>query len=305
MINFVLRAVLERLCKYEKYGTNTDFLRNFSQKLFFAQFFNTAIAFTLVQVQVGNYYGPGGLLQGVYQIHLLNAALPFVYTVIDSGYLIKYFKRKKIEKDAAEGKPIMMVQRELDAIYENPQFSFAMKYAGYVKTVCSASLFTSIVPLAMLYSLISLFFSYWLDKWVMLRRRARGVAFGPEFPIEFIEYLEYPVILFAIGNIGFFYQLTTLHSQSWTAYVVAILGAVLGIVAAIAPMEKVNEYLFPIPDMELAQEKYSEIKMKLPEDYDRFNPATRDIALEAYRAAKEGSASIKRSSILKQENDNL
>jgi len=138
-----------------------------------------------------------------------------------------------------------MTQKELNDIFEDPKFPFAQRYAGYVKTVCSAALFTSIVPMAMLFSLISLFFSYWMDKVIMFKKRSRGVAYGPEFPMEFIEFLEYPMILFSLGNIYFMWAIADFGDDP-TNYALSIFGATIGILNALLPMDSINTWLFPV-----------------------------------------------------------
>ncbi len=48
--------------------------------------------------------------------------------------------------------------------FENPPFDFATKYAVYTKTITSAAFFAPLCPMAMVWAVIGLIGSYWIDK---------------------------------------------------------------------------------------------------------------------------------------------
>jgi hypothetical protein len=91
-----------------------------------------------------------------------------------------------------------MISYNIQRIFEYPEFTFSDRYAFYFKIICSAAFYAPLVPLVLVWAGIYFVAIYWIDKFQMLRRRSRGKAVGSELLIEFMEFLEYPIILFAV-----------------------------------------------------------------------------------------------------------
>jgi len=94
---------------------------------------------------------------------------------------------------------------------------------------------------------------------MMLRKRSRGPSIGPELPFQFLDFLEYSMIFFSIGNFLFNFFIIKFGIQH---QILIVLGLVIGIVHAIIPTDLINEKLFPSKDEALTDDKYSTSKYK-------------------------------------------
>jgi hypothetical protein len=59
-----------------------------------------------------NFWGTGGLIQGMTMIFLTNALATPIQAIIDVGYFLKVYERHKLKKEAALGK-CFLTQAEL------------------------------------------------------------------------------------------------------------------------------------------------------------------------------------------------
>jgi len=195
-------------------------------------------------------------------------------------YWIRKYKMKKARGPAGK----KMFQKDLNATFEYPPFYFAYKYAYLCKTVMSAALYAPLVPLVIPMTVVGIFAQYWLDKWIMLRHCSRQRSVGPELAKSMIEHLELPLIMFSFGNAFFNLYVTT---QTTSDLTLQLIGLAIGIANAVLPMDDINEYLFKIKEEVPGHEKYSDMRLEFLEDYDRCNPATREISMDKFAEEKQ------------------
>mmetsp|Transcript_30770 Transcript_30770/g.27993 ORF Transcript_30770/g.27993 Transcript_30770/m.27993 type:complete len:107 (+) Transcript_30770:1060-1380(+) len=105
-----------------------------------------------------------------------------------------------------------MTQKNLNKLYKYPKFDFATKYASYLKTLWSGAVFAPLLPSAMVLAIVGICVSYWIDKYVILRKRSRGVYHGPELAFHNIELLDYTMVFFSAGNAFFMSEVTGFNS---------------------------------------------------------------------------------------------
>jgi hypothetical protein len=275
IMNYILIIIMKKLADYEKYSTLTDYYVSYTRKLTIAQFLNTSIISFLIAMISQNYWGQSGLVTAIIQVFIYNAIIPWVMDIIDMFYWMKVLARNKVRKNGAAN----MTQLALNKLFENYQFDFATKYATYLKTLLSAALYAPLVPSVMPIAVVGLMGSYWIDKFNLLKKRSRGASLGSELPMECIEFLESPLILFSAAN--FFYAHFVV-GLSYGECIPNIIGLTIGILNAVLPMDEINKHLLPVAEEKLTDDKYSEKKMDFEEDYDRSNPATEEMALETY-----------------------
>lgn len=100
------------------------------------------------------------------------------------------------------------------------------------------SFYAAILPTFLLWGMLSLFLTYWIDKYNILRRRSVLDSLSTELAIEMIEMLEYCIILYTLGNLAAMVYILEIIEyslmsvlRSWPAY-----GVFLGILHAALPM---------------------------------------------------------------------
>lgn len=72
-----------------------------------------------------------------------------------------------------------------------------------MKTMWFTFFYTPIVPIGTVFSLIGLMIYYWVDKYNVVKRRTVKETISIDLTVAMIDYLEYIVILHAVGDFMF------------------------------------------------------------------------------------------------------
>eukprot|EP01016_Furgasonia_blochmanni_P004483 TRINITY_DN1173_c0_g1_i2.p1 TRINITY_DN1173_c0_g1~~TRINITY_DN1173_c0_g1_i2.p1 ORF type:complete len:279 (-),score=51.93 TRINITY_DN1173_c0_g1_i2:190-1026(-) len=246
-----------------------------------AQFANTAIVTLAVKaIFDANFWGTGGLIQGMTMIFLTNAIVTPLTAVIDVGYFIRLWTRQKLKKEGTQGK-CFLTQAELHEVYEGVDFSIAFRYAGIMRTMFATAFYAPIIPLALVWSIIAMLCIYWADKYVLIRRCKRPDTLSSKLSVEMTELLEWILPLYALGN--FFFNFRMLDVQDPKNFIILM----IGLANAFLPMETINTMLFPPKPKPTQTNTYDQEKLSLEEDYDRVNPATKRKAVDEFNRLVE------------------
>jgi hypothetical protein len=139
----------------------------------------------------------------------------------------------------------------------------------------------------MIYSVASLLACYFIDKWVLLRRRRVTSALGADLSYEMIDLLEWFLPLFCLANIFFDYLIVpdtdyatykdtkfnfhSLISIFDNASYYSIAGLIIGFVHSIIPTHALNEELFSLDDITLSipftKAAYENIKREVKKQF--------------------------------------
>ena len=79
----------------------------------------------------------------------------------------------------------------------------AYKYGILVKTMWFTCFYSCILPVGILFSLINVTFTYFLDKYLILRRYARTPLLSAHLNREMVESLEYCPFIMSLGSLFF------------------------------------------------------------------------------------------------------
>lgn len=74
-----------------------------------------------------------------------------------------------------------------------------------INTLFLCAFYSPLIPAVMIYSIGSLLACYFIDKWILLRRRRVTSALGADLSYEMIDLLEIFLPLFCLANIFFDY----------------------------------------------------------------------------------------------------
>ncbi|KAM3147700.1 hypothetical protein pb186bvf_000028 [Paramecium bursaria] len=249
ILNLVLVYIIEYLSQYEKYNTQTTYNISQAIKLSNAQFFNTSlIYFIVVVILKPNISQEGGLVQNQTLIFFSNCIIPALIKLVDYWYWLK-----QIQKRYAIG----LNQIQLNKLYEDLEWSISYPYATIICSFYSVAFYSSIIPISQLISCFTLVFLYWADKYNIARRRLVRHNISSEFCIQMVEQLEYSLPIYCCSNLYWYYE----FNNKINYY--AIAGIILGILHAIIPMQKVNDYIFPFQPKEREIKSFSGCKRRI------------------------------------------
>jgi len=300
LTNFIMSFTIDKLTKYEKHLTITNYLRGVAQKLAAAQFINTALTNLVAEVILSseentththsrleevNFYGKGGLLENMFWVFIISAIQSPALIIFDVGYFIKLLKRSEVSKAAKRGQNITLTQKQANDLHEGSSIPMPARFAALIKVVLLTTFYAPAIPIAAVFSIGGLTLWYWAEKYNLFRRSILPPSIDDELANSMIEYLEWAACTFAIGNIIYVFSLTNASDDlafPHEARIVIWITLGVSLFHIFFPMGLLNETLFPIKDEVTEHQTYEQARLEFQTDYDIENPVTRKKALKRY-----------------------
>jgi hypothetical protein len=107
-----------------------------------------------------NFFGPGGLLQNMWFVFVMNAFLGPIMTYYD----IWWFLKRRNQQKAEQTKDIKMTQAEANTLFEGPKIDIAGRYAILLKTMLLTCFYAPAMPIALIFTIVGLILTFWVDK---------------------------------------------------------------------------------------------------------------------------------------------
>lgn len=200
-VNFMLKWVLVRLGRFERYQTLTEETLSSMMKVFAAMFFNTAGITLLISARFGGSNGDNnGIViareigkiipavgdyieqnKGQYpndldRLWYNNVGSKVIYTWIInivSPHLIYFLLTPVIYWFRKRSARKSFIQRDMNLFSLGPDFEMIPKYALALNTVFVTLFYCSGMPVLLFFGTTSLFLQYWVEKILLLRFYAR------------------------------------------------------------------------------------------------------------------------------------
>jgi len=121
-------------------------------------------------------------------------------------------------------------------MFEKPDFDIAKGYSDIMKTMWFTAFYAPVIPMGLIFSIISLICLYWIHKYNVLRRSIIRYNMSAELSIEMTELLEWVLILYAGSNFLFEYIFNDGKVSVW-----GVIGLAVAVINAFLPMQWINE----------------------------------------------------------------
>ena len=95
----------------------------------------------------------------------------------------------------------MYIQRDLNELYEYPEFEFEIRLAYVLNTIAFSTLYMCTLPLLLPLAALSLFLSSWVDHVMLLRLYSSPPAYTKELIETAVDYVPLLVLLSLLWNI--------------------------------------------------------------------------------------------------------
>ena len=160
----------------------------------------------------------GGLIYDVFYILIMNCIVTNLMNYFNIFWYIRLHKRKKVIKEAKddpEGHSINWEYAKL--IFEGSPCDMSQRYASIVKTMFLCAFYSSVLPLANIIGIVTLFITYWVDKYRLLRRHREPKMLGRKLMHEMMDFLDFIPLFFLAGNI-FFFRLQSISLKAMSGF---------------------------------------------------------------------------------------
>ena len=232
LLNFVLEVILEKLTKFERHLSKTNYYLSLSIKMAIFTFLNSAVVPLLAKelavkkrIQEINYNIDRNnlIVDDMFIMFLVNAFVTPIFWTFRISHYINKFKIYLLEKRKNPDKHHYKTQIELNKLYEKPNMDISYKYAYLAKTTAMTFFYLPIFPLGFIISFLGFILGYFLELYNFTRRYKR-----PEMLNETISkvYADNFIIILFIGGVGdlfFFYEIFPNKSMSLVNFIIFLI----------------------------------------------------------------------------------
>ena len=292
-MDILLEIVLEKLTKWERQTTWTNYYLSFSLKLTLFSFFNSAILPTFCEFFINNSDGYEILISNMLMKFLVNAIVTPAMWTLNVGYYIKkikiYYLTSKEDIDIS--------QKDLNELYEYPPMNVSAKYSYIAKTILMSFFYIPIFPLGIAISLLGFILGYWLEKYNFANMYKIPEMLNRQIT-EF--YSNYFVLAFFVYGIGDYVFLNDCYeNKAWSLVNIIFFGILI-----IFPYHQMLTFDFlKFEESQIHEKDYDEKYTDFITDYERANPMTEREGKMRYLEAKKAKGEIKEDEYNKEKNE--
>ena len=288
-MDILLEIVLEKLTKWEKQVTWTNYYLSFSLKLTLFSFVNSAILPTFCEFFINKSDG--------YEILISNMLMKFLVTpgmwTLNVGYFIKklkiYFITNKDEID--------INQKELNELYEYPKMNVSAKYSYIAKTILMSFFYIPIFPLGMLISLLGFILGYWLEKYNFSNMYKTPEMLNRQIAEFYTNYFVLTFFVYGIGDYVFLHE--SYETKTWSLVNIILFGILI-----IFPYHQMLTFDYlDFEESSIHEQDYNEKYTDFNTDYERANPMTEKEGKLRFLEAKKAKGEIKEDEFNQEKNE--
>jgi len=176
IINFALSNAIYYFTRFERHQTKTDYYLSVAFKQTIAMFINSVVIPLLVNFEVDQWYSSGGLCLDIFFTVLVFSVSTPLMALLAPAYLVTLARRWWVQKGKGADS---ITQRQANALFENPALDISTKYSFTCILLLLSAFYMPILPVVSLIGLGGALFSYFVDKYLLLRRFKRPDNYGP------------------------------------------------------------------------------------------------------------------------------
>ncbi|CAD8171330.1 unnamed protein product [Paramecium pentaurelia] len=290
IINQIIYYFIKLLGQSEKHFTKTHHDVSVATKLAIVQFFNSGIFTKVINILVYNfendkadnyaatysYSRQGGVISDAFFLLIVNSFFVPIFAYLDPLYLYKQYQQYFFKVDNNFN------QIEANKIFEGPSVLLYEQYSYICLSLWISLLFAPLLPISLLFCSSGLLLYYWIQKYLLLRRNSKPPFQSFHLNREMMNLFELSPIILAVG-------------QMWTDYIFNSSSAILTVnfislgfscLELITPATRISKLFDKKGNIFTEKDRYQDVYLKLPTDYDRTNPLTQQNAILEFIKAK-------------------
>ena len=257
IFDLIFEIVLEKIVKFEKSNTLTNFYATYSIQLTFFYLNNSLIIYYSEEHEITT--------SNLIIKFLFNSFVTPIMWTINFKYVYKKIKQCIIEQKET----INYNQKELNELYELQSMNVPAKYSYLVKTLFMSFIYFPIFPLGFCISLIGFIFGYWWEKFNFSIMYKKPEKLDKQITEYYVIFFFLNFLIFAFGS---FYFLSVGHEVDIFILVIFIVNYILLIIPFHLCFQK--DY-FKFNESEIHKKTYDDMYLNFIIDYERANPMTR------------------------------
>lgn len=198
--------------------------------------------------------------------------------IFDPWNLYRKCKRSKLEN---QGESCKLTQAEANLAFEEQNIDMAQKYSNITKTLMLTAFYACLFPIGMAISLVGLFFTYWVDKILLLRRFKKPQELASDISEQMFETIELVPFIYSLGNV-IFVKLTSENGVDGNFDKESVAALIISGIAYLFPVSSILEWCQKKEDNFRNSEPYNVRRKFFNDDYEISNPITRKEGLKEW-----------------------
>eukprot|EP00929_Paragymnodinium_shiwhaense_P100775 TRINITY_DN63354_c0_g2_i1.p1 TRINITY_DN63354_c0_g2~~TRINITY_DN63354_c0_g2_i1.p1 ORF type:complete len:1126 (+),score=241.03 TRINITY_DN63354_c0_g2_i1:142-3519(+) len=243
--------------EYHETWTEQEFSQ--SLKMSIAMIVNTGGVLYFNNAQPREWYMPGGLIDDVFMMLLINSVAPPLMAYSDVLYRFKGWKRRGLTQEVLDGfnethkecfgskepeqvkkynEMLKKVNYYKDAFAPSPMKN-SRRYANALKTFICCMFYSPVLPLVSLLGLVGIALQYWVDKYMLLRWHMRPAR--PANSRMALNYLRFVLYVAPVGlSVAFLLFLVPSFRDKSNVQSIGVLGILVSIGSWLIPSKVVG-----------------------------------------------------------------
>jgi len=282
--NTILGIYTRRFVRYEKHKTQTSFFVTVGQRISAVLVINmtlTTMLANMAQVRSNtNFFKVSvtGLFYDVFFLFITNSYMSSIFNYFDIMWGVKLYKRYKAIKSGVQCK---LTQLQAHSLFEGHPVDMALRFANVNKTLIFTGLFIPFIPLGIIFSMIGFIITYWVDKYLLLRRYVCANRLSFALPKAMFITAEWFIVAYAFGNIAIFFipandngRLVIKNLNNTYFWFSLCVFLFVLIYKFLIPSNSIHN-IFTKTKVHSQDVLYVDVKDQLSEDYEKFHPVYR------------------------------
>jgi hypothetical protein len=257
-------VIIRVLSAYEKHVTYTKYHLSVAFKLTISTLINVALLPIFTRLEQDQWFKSGGLATTIFYNTISVAFVSPLLQLFSLPYIIQKFNMWREERKGENSK---LNQRQANELFEGPQIKIASVYSNTGLLILIVCIYTPMIPLLPIIGLLGIFFQYWVEKYLLLRRYSIPEAAGNQMAVFYAAILPYALLLYSISNYYFLFDLSDGKNRHGQAGMWFMLGYIL------LPVRVILNLCTDNIDRDDSAD-YFDTKFSFIQDYDRNNPMT-------------------------------
>jgi hypothetical protein len=219
-------------------------------------------------------FAKSGLIDDVFMVSVTTSFLPFLLAYfVDPEQVLRYVNRWRRGGEIEAGECVQ-TQAELNLELENSHFYVALEYVNVNVIVLLNAFFAALQPIALGFGALGLGLLYLVKKYLLLSRYTRPPLMGKSLHQAMAGVMDAAPFFFSFGSL----MVMNLFVQEGAVLVPNLVAVALAGLFVLLPVERTLRCCVADDYYNGFTQDYQESRLKLVEEYDRANPASRNEA---------------------------
>ncbi|CAD8053330.1 unnamed protein product [Paramecium primaurelia] len=288
IVDALIYYFITLLANHERHVTKTHQDTSVAQKLCCVQFINSCFLLLLIHLigvgQKGNFMEKskyaiqkqGGIANDLLFVCSMNALFTPITAFFNPIYFIKKLQQVFIESNNS------LNQLEANKLFEGPQVLLYDQYAFICKTTWITLFLAPLSPICIFINWIGLSLYYWIQKYLLLRRNSKPPFQSSHLDREMLTLLDLSPILLA----GMQYWIDEIYVSNNLSHSINIGTLVIAGLELVFPSYRIHQILYRKQLDDIENQRYVDVHLRFPTDYDRTNPLTSEQATQEFLKKK-------------------